>query len=638
MPPRGQKPLRDHLIVCGLGHVGYRIIELLRALGEPFAVVTRGVRPEWREEVRDCAARFVEGDARTDSCLRDAGIEEARAVLIVTNDDLINIEIALDVQRLNPNAAIIVRVFDRYLADHTGRERSVRSVLSPALLTAPVFVAAALGQEMLRTFTIDSATLHIARLPFTAASPDLDRPVEEFCSRYDLIPLAIHSARPRSVAEPLPHRLAPREAEEARPDPVLPSPCAASDGESGEREALRKRRLSEGDELLVAASVPAARRLQRDGYLPGLKTGSAAHSPSGRRLRAALNLIGHPIRTLRQVWPHPPWIALAVLSLLTALNVVVFHAGMPDSPSWIDALYFTITTMTTVGYGDYNLRDAPWWLKLYGCGVMIMGAALIAILFGLITDYIVSQRVAQALGQRQTKLTDHTVVVGLGDVGTRIVEELERIGEPVVAVERDADHEAVPTLQDHLHVIIGDANKESTLLQVNIRQARAVIVTTTNDLDSLRIAHRARMFNPELRSVIRLYDSALARKLGGELGIDRAVNAAATAAATFVACAFRPGVEQGFTLGKRLFVLRWLTPEEMSASEMEGQTVAALRERGYAIVMRSRGSGERGQTRSVSPQDSLSPGEQALILEEYLPERRAFVFPNLAAYSEGDLP
>jgi voltage-gated potassium channel Kch len=543
----------------------------------------------------------VEGDARADSSLRAAGIEEARAVLVVTSDDLINIEIALDVQRLNPNAAVIVRVFDRYLADNTGRERGVRCVLSSALLTAPVFVAAALGQEMLRTFTIDNATLHIARLPFTAASPDLDRPVEAFCSRYDLFPLAVHGS-------------------------YVPS------------QDLRQRHLSEGDELLVAASVPAAQRLQRDGYLPGLKTGSTAQSPSGRRLRAALNLIGHPVRTLRQVWPRPPWLALAVLSLLTALNVVVFHAAMPDRPSWIDALYFTVTTMTTVGYGDYNLQHAPWWLKLYGCGVMIMGAALIAILFGLITDYIVSQRVAQALGHRQTKLTDHTVVVGLGDVGTRIVEKLERIGEPVVAVERDADHEAGSTLQDDLHVIIGDANQESTLQQANIRQARAVIVTTTDDLDSLRIAHRAGMFNPDLRTVIRIYDSALARKLGGELGIDRAVNAAEVAAATFVACAFRPGVEQGFTLGKRLFVLRWLTPEERAASDLEGQTVAALHEKGYAVVMRRRGSGETAQTRTVSPQDVLLPGEQALILEEYLPERRAFVFPRLAAYREGELP
>src|SRR5262249_50892511 len=155
------------------------------------------------------------------------------------------------------------------------------SVLSSALLTAPVFVAAALGQEMLRTFTIDNVTLHIARLPFTAASPDLDRSVEEFCSRYDLIPLALHSAlSPPNPPPPFPETLALQGT--VGPQPHLRLATLAGKGENQDGESsfpsgrrlgvgqedgapgagLRKRRLSEGDELLVAASVPSAQRLQ----------------------------------------------------------------------------------------------------------------------------------------------------------------------------------------------------------------------------------------------------------------------------------------------------------------------------------------------------------------------------------------
>ena len=141
MPTQQQTELRDHLVICGLGHVGYRIADLLHRLGEPFTVITRDIRPEWRIWIEATAKRFVEGDARLPSCLNAVGIASARAILVVTDDDLVNIEIALDIQKLNPKIPLIVLVFDRYLADRAAREMRVRSVLSPALLTAPVFVA-----------------------------------------------------------------------------------------------------------------------------------------------------------------------------------------------------------------------------------------------------------------------------------------------------------------------------------------------------------------------------------------------------------------------------------------------------------------------------------------------------------------
>jgi voltage-gated potassium channel Kch len=196
---------------------------------------------------------------------------------------------------------------------------------------------------------------------------------------------------------------------------------------------------------------------------------------------------------------------------------------------------------------------------------MVSGVALVAIFFSMVTDAIVAARVEQALGRRKTPLSDHIVVVGLGDVGTRVAEELHRAGEGVVAVERDAEHEGIQSLQDHIQVIIADAHRETAMQQANFAQARAVIVTTTDDLISLRIAHQAEMFNPKLRTIVRIYDSALANKLGSGLGIQRAVNAAQTAASTFVACALAERVEQSFMLGDRLLAIRRLPAAESKA-------------------------------------------------------------------------
>src|SRR5262249_10321112 len=101
------------------------------------------------------------------------------------------VEIALDIQQLNSNIPLIVRVFDRYLADRAERQMRVRKVLSPALLTAPVFVAAAQGQEMVRAFEIGSRRFNVLHLRFLQGSPGVGRTAGDLCLQYNLLLLAM---------------------------------------------------------------------------------------------------------------------------------------------------------------------------------------------------------------------------------------------------------------------------------------------------------------------------------------------------------------------------------------------------------------------------------------------------------------
>lgn len=593
--------VHGHVIVCGVGHVGYRIIELLREFREPFTVVTREIRPEWRLSIQENSLRFIQGDARSIKNLRDAGIETARALFIVTSDDLVNIEIAIDAQKLNPKCALIVRIFDRYLADRIGREVHVRSVLSPALLTAPVFVAAALGEEMMRVFDVGANHLNIIRVTLPTAPSEPDATVEALCARYGVIPLAV----------------------EVRP--ASPAPTVE----------VSKLTLANVCAIVVAASARGTEQLSRSGYLPQY---SAIHTASHSVLKRFKTLLSHPlypISTLRRTWKRTPRLlrtAFVSLLSLVGISVVVFHENMPDHPTWVDTFYFVVTLMTTIGFGDFNLRHADAWLKLFGCGVMIGAAGLVTITFGIVTNYIVSERVAEALGHRQSGLKDHVVVIGLGDVGTRVAEKLFRIQEPVIAIERAADQETVAVLQDNIHVIIGDANRESTLQLANIKEARAVIVTTTSDVDSLRIAHQAEMLNAKLRAVIRIYDSSLARKLGAGFGIEQTVNAPEIAAATFMACCVKPDVEQGFMLGRRLMLLRWLSDEEMQEHAAVGRTIDELRKQGVTIVLRRCADGSM----PPSGHGRVGSGDRLLVLEEYFPESHSTGAPKIAALSSQD--
>lgn len=596
--------LEGHVILCGMGHVGYRIAEVLHRLRIPFAVVTREIRPEWSDWVQQHAARLILGDARSEFHLRAAGIATARALFIVTDNDLVNTEIALDAQRCRPDLAVIVRIFDLYLAERISLFANIRSVISPAMLTAPVFVAAALGNECLRVFEIDGCTVHVLRVPLRADQILPGETAEQFCARHNLILLAHLRA----------HRDAPP------PGDVARSPACL---------------LRPEEELIVAGAGAAEERLMR------------RHRVARRRRRRALP---HRVRfprslrallAVRDMWRQaPPVLQQAFLSLLTFIlaSSAVIHFALPGNLSWIDAFYFVITVITTVGFGDYHFRDAPAWLKLYGTGMMVSGALLVAVLYGIVTDYIVSLRVEQTLGRRSSHETDHVVVIGLGDVGSRVAEVLYRMRVPVVAIERAPEQEAVPALQDLIHVIVADANRESALLQANVPMARAVVITASSDLDSLRLAHLAGSLNPDARLIVRLYDSRLAQKLGASIGLDATVNAAATAAPTFVACALQTGVEQGFMLEERLLLLRWLSQDDVEALGLAGRTVQEVRSLGHMVVLRNFRAGEHRRTAPVVPEDVIERGDALLVLEEYDAERDVCHSPSAVALCREDMP
>src|SRR5438105_24377 len=102
--------VKGHVIVCGLGHVGFRIVELLARLGERFAVVAGETRSEWIEALRGWGALIVTGDARDTRRLAEAGLAEARALVAATNHDVVNVEIALDARAQRPDLALVARL------------------------------------------------------------------------------------------------------------------------------------------------------------------------------------------------------------------------------------------------------------------------------------------------------------------------------------------------------------------------------------------------------------------------------------------------------------------------------------------------------------------------------------------------
>jgi voltage-gated potassium channel len=148
------RQMRDHVVVCGLDHLGYRVVEELRHLGEDIVAIEQREAESFADEVREMGIPVHLGDARRDEVLRTAGIEQARAVVCATGSDLTNLEIALDARKLNPEVRVVLRMFEQRLAGKVGQALDVDETFSTSALAAPLIALQASHSGVLSAYRV----------------------------------------------------------------------------------------------------------------------------------------------------------------------------------------------------------------------------------------------------------------------------------------------------------------------------------------------------------------------------------------------------------------------------------------------------------------------------------------------------
>ncbi len=161
---------KDHIIVCGLGHLGIRVVRELVTLDEEIVVLERQADSPRFEEVRQYDIPIITGDARQPQTLRKVGIARARAIIVCTNDDLINLQIASRIRELDKDIRIVMRMFDDEFARNMADSFGISAVMSASLLAAPAFAGAAAGAEIIQTFKVDGKVLVMGRVVVQAGS------------------------------------------------------------------------------------------------------------------------------------------------------------------------------------------------------------------------------------------------------------------------------------------------------------------------------------------------------------------------------------------------------------------------------------------------------------------------------------
>ena len=155
---------RDHIILCGLGHVGYRILERLLQWNLDVVVIEKNDGSQFLARVQQLKVPVLLMDARQEESLEAAGLAHARTLVIATNDDLANVEIALDARRLNPGIRVVLRMFDEQIANKLRDAFNLEVAFSSAAAAAPLVAASVLDVDILGSFTLDGRELFTAKI------------------------------------------------------------------------------------------------------------------------------------------------------------------------------------------------------------------------------------------------------------------------------------------------------------------------------------------------------------------------------------------------------------------------------------------------------------------------------------------
>jgi Trk K+ transport system NAD-binding subunit len=170
--------------------------------------------------------------------------------------------------------------------------------------------------------------------------------------------------------------------------------------------------------------------------------------------------------------------------------------------------------------------------------------------------------------------SNHTILVGLGHLGFRVVSKLHQLGENVVVIELNPSAELVSSVQHRgIPVIQSDATRLIALESAGVKDARTIILCVQNDSINLQVALKARSINPGIKVVIRIFDEEFAKTLHDQFGFT-ALSATEMAAPVFASAAAGMDVTNPISVEGQPLSLARLTINK--GSTLAGHTVGFI--------------------------------------------------------------
>ncbi|MBI4597816.1 MAG: NAD-binding protein [Candidatus Omnitrophica bacterium] len=216
----------------------------------------------------------------------------------------------------------------------------------------------------------------------------------------------------------------------------------------------------------------------------------------------------------------------ALVLLFAAVLIGTIGYRLIEGWNTLDALYMTVITLATVGYGETHPlspagRVFTIFLIMLGVGVLTFGvtAATAFVVEGTLTNLIGRRKMEAAI----RKLSDHIILCGVGETGRHIAEEFLKSGVPFLIIDKDPERIKAMEKLGPILSIQGDPTQDETLIQAEVKEAKGLICALPEDRDNVFVVLTARALNPRLRIVSKVIEQESRMKLS-KAGADVAVS------------------------------------------------------------------------------------------------------------------
>ena len=309
-------------------------------------------------------------------------------------------------------------------------------------------------------------------------------------------------------------------------------------------------------------------------------------------------------RLFRALFWHRIGVAFGFLIAILCVGYALLATAVHYSP--VNALYLTFLDAAGAAVSNPGLSTPE---KVAQFLLTFTGLAFLP----LVTAAVVGARLTGSMHGRDRPLSDHVIVAGLGNVGTRIVGQLHDLGVDVVCVDKDPAASGIPLARRlGLKVVIGETYREETLIGAGIATCQALVSVTDSDIVNLETALHARSLAEDPRVVVRLNDDDLAERVQKtvENTISRSVSY--LAAPAFAAAMLEHQVLRTIPVGRHVLLIAEVAVGAGSA--LAGHRVDDVHDGSDVRLIALRRRGGSGVDWSPRPGDELRPLDGLVVL------------------------
>ena len=205
----------------------------------------------------------------------------------------------------------------------------------------------------------------------------------------------------------------------------------------------------------------------------------------------------------------------AIISLIIVSLIGIFGYRFISNYTWIDAVYMTVITITTVGFAEVNPLDTQ--SKLFTIFLILASVVVLGYAISIITEYILSKNNFEDIKQRKMQkkinaMSNHIIICGYGRNGKQAAKKLIAYNKPFVVIERNRD--MIDKFQDEdIPFVFGNANEDEVLFEAGIEKASTLISALPSDADNLFVVLSARQINKEMCIISRASQETSYNKL-----------------------------------------------------------------------------------------------------------------------------